>query len=129
MCRGGGRGEEELSSPSDPGSGCSGVPQGWTAHLPALLPPLRLNCPPTHTHPCTHKGLDLGMGLGQRSSPSSAEKGCLEKPGVCFDSVPSFSFAPGKVLTPKLGTFLEAWLAVDMLPWALVCRGRRSLGT
>lgn len=43
MCRGGGRGEEELSSPSDPGSGCSGVPQGWTAHLPALLPPLRLN--------------------------------------------------------------------------------------
>lgn len=32
-------GEEELSSPFDPGSGCSGVSQGRPAQLPALLVP------------------------------------------------------------------------------------------
>lgn len=58
MCRGGGRGEEEISSPSDPGSGCSGIPQGWTAHLPALLLPPRAELAPR-----SNKDLDLSIGL------------------------------------------------------------------
>lgn len=75
MCRGGGRGEEELSSPSDPGSGCSGVPQGWTAHLPALLPPLRLNCPP-HTHTRAHtRALILAWGWDRDLAQALLRKG------------------------------------------------------
>lgn len=68
----------------------------------------------------------LVLGWDRAPSPGSAEKGCLEKTGIYFSSVPSFTLVPsyrGKKLTPELGTFLEAQLVVDMLPWALVCRG------
>lgn len=41
MHRGGGTGEEEFSSSSHPGSGCSGAPQGWSAPFRALLVSLR----------------------------------------------------------------------------------------
>lgn len=74
----------------------------------------------------------MALGWDRAPSPGSAAKGCLEKPRVHFSSVPSFSLAPGcqeKALTSKLGVFLDAQLTVDMLPWAVVCRGCSSIGT
>ena len=95
-----------------------GAPEGW-AGLPLALAPLA-------------RASILALGWDRAPSPGAAVKGCLEKPRVYFSSVPSFSLAPvcqGKTLTSKLGAFLEAQLTVDMLPWAVVCRGRGSIGT
>lgn len=76
----------------------------------------------------------LALGWDRASSPGSAEKGCLEKPRVYFWSMPSFSLVPccrGKKLTLELWAFLKAQQVadIDMLLWALVCRGWGSLGT
>lgn len=74
----------------------------------------------------------LALGWDRAPSLGSAEKGCQEKPGIDIPFAPSFTLVPsyrGKNLTPELRTFPEAQLVVDMLPWALVCRGWGSLGT
>lgn len=126
MCRGGARGR----SPPDPGSGCSGVPQGWFAQFPALLVPQGLDRAAMALVPLARASV-LALGWNRAPSPGSAEKGCLEKPRVYFSSIPRFSLAPGcrgKKLTLELGQFWRfSWWQTCYR--GLFCRGYGPLGT
>lgn len=92
MRRGGERGEDKFSSSCDPGSGCSGALQGWSAQFQRLLVPEDWVGLPLALAPLARASV-LALGWERAPSPGSAEKGCLEKPSLFF-SVPNFSLAP-----------------------------------